>query len=167
MNTELQAAGSSLDTGLSPFTGPFRADGDLALFAGVSQQGPWRLVVASSSIPSEIGRVNSWTLKVAAANCAARSVPRLVVPAGPLLPGASVDLDASTSNSVNGPITSYQWDLGNGTFGAPGPSAVLHTSFARGVHTVRVRVSDAGGVIGDASATLIVSTPPVAGITLP
>ena len=28
-NTELLAAGSSLGTGPSPFTGPFRADGDL------------------------------------------------------------------------------------------------------------------------------------------
>jgi YD repeat-containing protein len=167
VNTELQAAGSSLSTGSSPFTGLFRADGDLTLFNGLSQQGSWRLL-ASSSVPSEVGRVNGWTLKVAAANCAARSVPRLVVPAGPILPGASVDLDASTSNSVNGPITSYQWDLGDGSgFSAPGASPVLSTSFARGVHTVHVRVSDAGGVIGDASATLIVTTPPVAHITLP
>ena len=115
--------------------------------------------------PPEIGRVNTWTLKIASADCAPLSVARLVVPPGPFDPGASVALDASTSNSVDGPMT-YEWDLGNGTFVSDN-HAVVHPTFTQGVHTVRVRVSNAGGIIGIASATVIVSYPPVASIALP
>ena len=115
--------------------------------------------------PPEIGRVNTWTLKIASADCAPLSVARLVVPPGPFDPGASVALDASTSNSVDGPMT-YEWDLGNGTFVSDN-HAVVHPTFTQGVHTVRVRVSNAGGIMGIASATVIVSYPPVASIALP
>ena len=131
---------------------------------GREPAGNWQLVVVGGN-PPEIGRVNTWTLKIASADCAPLSVARLVVPPGPFDPGASVALDASTSNSVDGPMA-YEWDLGNGTFVSDN-HAVVHPTFTQGIHTVRVRVSNAGGIIGIASATVIVSYPPVASIALP
>jgi subtilisin-like proprotein convertase family protein len=165
--TELVPSGSSLDTGTTPFTGTFEADGDLTAFDDRDQLGAWRLI-ADSSDPQEIGRVGGWTLHLAKADCSPRSLARLVLPGtpdNPVTPGASVDLDASTSSSVNGPITRYEWDLGGGTFSDD--ASVVTTSFARGSYPIRVRVSDAGGVIGIASGTLVVSTAPVADIGLP
>jgi subtilisin-like proprotein convertase family protein len=166
-NTELVPSGSSLDTGTPPFTGTFQADGDLSAFADTDQEGAWRLTVDASD-PLELGRVDGWTLRIAQADCSPRSVPRLALPGtpdAPVAPGASVDLDASTSSSVHGPITRYEWDLGSGTFADA--TSVVTTSFARGSYPIRVRVSDALGVIGTASGTLVVSLPPVAHIVLP
>ena len=52
VNTELQVAGSSLDTGSSPFTGAFRADGDLTLFAGVDPGGTWAPPSPAAAFPA-------------------------------------------------------------------------------------------------------------------
>jgi len=167
VNTELMAAGSPLASGVSPFTGNFRADGDLGAFAGASQQGIWQLAVVGGN-PPEIGRVNTWTLKIATADCTPLAGAKLVVPPGPFNPGAPVALDASTSTSVDpGGITQYEWDLDDGNGFVVGPSSLPAAIVPQGVHTVRVRVRDAGGVIGIASATVIVSWPPLASIVLP
>src|SRR3954452_4116600 len=154
-----------------PYTGTFKADGDLSAKAGLSQQGDWRLFVSEPN-DTEIGRVNSWTLRIAAASCAPRSVAKLTATPNPVDPGADVVLDASTSGSAApGGITRYEWDLADGTGFHEGltPTTPTHTvRFAqRGTRTVTVRVSDATGVIGTASIHLIVSLLPNAVIGLP
>jgi hypothetical protein len=166
-NTELAPAGSPLpNPGAAPFTGTFKADGDLSAMAGLSQAGDWQLVVTEPN-DNEIGRVNSWTLHIAAASCAPRSVAKLTATPNPVDPGASVSLDASASASAAGAITRYEWDLGDGT-GFHDDAATQAVSFAsRGARTVTVRVSDATGVIGTASVHLIVSHLPNAVIGLP
>ena len=138
-----------------PYTGTFKADGDLSAMAGLSQQGDWQLVVTEPN-DNEIGRVNSWTLRIAAASCAPRSVAKLTATPNPVDPGANVVLDASASGSADpGGITRYEWDLADGTGfheGATPTTATRTVSFAqRGRRTVQVRVSDATGVIGTAS----------------
>jgi subtilisin-like proprotein convertase family protein len=154
-----------------PYTGTFKADGDLSAMAGVSQQGDWRLFVSEPN-DTEIGRVNTWTLRIAAASCAPRSVAKLTATPDPVDPGANVVLDASASGSADpGGITRYEWDLADGTGfheGATPTTATRTVSFAqRGARTVTVRVSDATGVIGTASVHLIVSHLPNAVIALP
>jgi subtilisin-like proprotein convertase family protein len=154
-----------------PYTGTFKADGDLSALAGLDQQGDWRLFVTEPN-DTEIGRVNSWTLRIAAASCAPRSVAKLTATPNPVDPGANVVLDASASGSADpGGITRYEWDLADGTGfheGATPTTATRTVSFAqRGRRTVRVRVSDATGVIGTASIDLIVSQLPNAVIGLP
>jgi hypothetical protein len=119
-----------------------------------------------------MGRVNSWTLHIAAASCAPRSAAKLTATPNPVDPGASVLLDASGSVSADpGGITRYEWDLDDGTgfhVGASPTTASRTEIFPlRGARTVRVRVSDATGVIGTASVNLIVSHLPNAVIGLP
>jgi subtilisin-like proprotein convertase family protein len=165
--TELvPGAPASLAGGISPFTGTFHPDGDLGTFAGAQQQGTWRLAMSTTQA-SLIGRLNSWTLKIAAADCSARSLARLSLSAPRVDPGDPVDLDATQSSSVNGPISGYEWDLGTGGFGASSPTDLRTETFARGRYTIRVRASDAGGPIGIASRELIVSLVPIADIQLP
>jgi subtilisin-like proprotein convertase family protein len=148
-----------------PFTGTFKADGDLGQFVGVEQHGTWSLL-ASETDTSLIGRVNSWTLRIAPADCAPRSVAKLTATPNPVDPGANVVLDATGSATTDpGGITQYEWDMGNGVF-AGGP-ATQTVSFPRGRRTVKVRVSDANGVVGTASVDLIVSLLPNAVIALP
>jgi hypothetical protein len=171
-NTELVPAGIPLPSpGAGPFTGTFKADGDLSAMAGLSQQGDWQLVVTEPN-DNEMGRVNSWTLHIAAASCAPRSAAKLTATPNPVDPGASVLLDASGSVSADpGGITRYEWDLDDGTgfhVGASPTTASRTEIFPlRGARTVRVRVSDATGVIGTASVNLIVSHLPNAVIGLP
>jgi subtilisin-like proprotein convertase family protein len=166
----IPGAATPIAAGLSPFTGSFAPDGDLGVFSGLSQQGPWKLAVSETD-PTEIGRLNSWTLRVAPADCTPRSVARLSLSATRIDPGGSVTPDASQSVSVApGGITGYEWDLGKGAgFSAPSLSATLppETYPTHGVYTIRVRVSDANGVIGIASKQLIVSQVPSASITPP
>ena len=158
---------TSLDSpAAAPYTGTFKADGDLSAMAGRQQQGDWQLV-ASEPNDTEIGRVNSWTLRIAPASCAPRSVAKLTATANPVDPGAGVGLDASGSGSAAGAITRYEWDLDDGT-GFHDDAATRTVSFApRGKRTIRVRVSDVNGVIGTASLDLIVSRLPNAVIGLP
>ncbi|HEY3186614.1 MAG TPA: PKD domain-containing protein, partial [Solirubrobacteraceae bacterium] len=167
-NTVLSAgAPNPISAGSSPFTNPFRPDGDFGVFAGLSQQGPWKLAISEPD-PTEIGRLNSWTLRIAPADCTPRSVAKLSLSAARIDPGGTVTLDASQSVTVApGGITGYEWDLGTGSFAA-GPATRPPDTFpARGRYTIRVRVSDAGGVIGIASKDLIVSQAPTASVTLP
>jgi PKD repeat protein/subtilisin-like proprotein convertase family protein len=162
----IPGAPTSLLTGASPFTGVFHPDGDLGAILGTDQQGTWRM--AMSTAVSQVGFLNSWTLKIAPADCTALSVARLSLSAPRVDPGAPVDLDATQSFSVNGAITGYEWDLGTGTFAPASLTALRTDTFnTRGRYTIRVRVSDAGGVIGTASRDLIVSRVPVADIQLP
>jgi PKD repeat protein/subtilisin-like proprotein convertase family protein len=159
-------ASTSLLSGVSPFTGTFHPDGDLGAILGTDRQGIWRLAMTTSG--SQIGRLNSWTLRIAPADCSALSVARLSLSAARVDPGAPVDLDARSSVSVNGAITGYEWDLGTGTFAPSSLTGLRTDTFStRGRYTIRVRVSDAGGVIGTASRDLIVSRAPVADIQLP
>ena len=128
--------------------------------------------MATEPNDNEIGRVNSWTLRIAAASCAPRSVAKLTATPNPVDPGANVVLDASASGSADpGGITRYEWDLADGTGfheGATPTTATRTVSFAqRGRRTIQVRVSDATGVIGTASMVLIVSHLPNAIIGLP
>jgi subtilisin-like proprotein convertase family protein len=164
-------AATSLDPpAAAPYTGTFKADGDLSALVGLSQQGTWRLFVSEPN-EFEIGRVNSWTLRIAPASCAPRSVAKLTATPNPVDPGANVVLDASGSGTADaGGITRYEWDLhdGNGfNEGATALTAARTVSFPRGRRTVEVRVSDAHGVIGTASVDLIVSQLPNAVIGLP
>jgi subtilisin-like proprotein convertase family protein len=154
-----------------PYTGTFKAAGDLSAMAGLSQQGDWRLFVSEPN-DTEIGRVNSWTLRIAAASCAPRSVAKLTATPNPVDPGADVVLNAAASASADpGGITRYEWDLADGTGfheGATPTTATRTVRFAqRGTRTVTVRVSDATGVIGTAAVHLIVSQLPNAIIGLP
>lgn len=160
-DTELVRTGAPALPATGPFTGTFVAAGDLGAFAGLSQQGDWQLVVSEDN-ETHLGRVNSWTLRIAPASCAPRSVAKLTASANPVDPGANVVLDASASGTTDpGGITHYEWDLDDGAGFQDGPSATAATrtvSFAqRGRRTIRVRVSDANGVIGIASIDLIVS----------
>ena len=60
-------------------------------------------------------------------------------------------------------ITQYEYDYDDGSHVFTDGTAVQSHAFTRpGAHTVIVRVSDAHGVIGTASSTLVVSSPPVA-----
>jgi subtilisin-like proprotein convertase family protein len=159
-NTDLVQSGSPL---ASPFTGTFQADGNLGALLNLHQEGTWHLAITADD-HTALGHLDGWTLQIAKADCSPRSYADLQVPVR-ADPGA-VQLDASQSTTIDGGgITQYDWDFGSGAFTqstvAPTTGKVTHT-FARGQYTVRVRVSDANGVIGTATKQLIVSLAPVA-----
>jgi PKD domain/Proprotein convertase P-domain len=168
-NATVLSAGAPnpISAGISPFSAAFRPDGDLGVFNGLGQKGPWKLAISEPD-PTEIGRLNSWTLRIAPADCSPRSLARLSLSAARIDPGGTVTLDASQSVTVApGGISGYEWDLGTGSFAAGPATRPPDTFLTRGHYTIRVRVSDANGVIGIASKDLIVSQVPSASITLP
>ena len=74
--------------------------------------------------------------------------------------------DASRSRDSDGAITSYSWNLGDGTTGS-GP-AVSHTYAAGGQYTIALTVTDNGGATNTQSQTVITTdpnNPPVASFT--
>lgn len=82
------------------------------------------------------------------------------------LVGQRVAFSAMASSDPDGSITGYEWDLGDGSFGAPARTSALITTFGvAGPRTVRVRVTDSGGAVDVASATFRVNAPPVADFT--
>jgi PKD repeat protein len=87
-------------------------------------------------------------------------------PFTPLI-GQQVAFTGQNSNDSDGPaLTSYEWDLGTGTFGAPQSVPYLVTTFpTAGSKTVRLRVTDNRGATDVASATFRVDAPPVASFT--
>lgn len=79
-----------------------------------------------------------------------------------VLPGTSIDFDATASRDPDGSITAYAWDFGDGTT-AITPTA-SHSYAAVGVYTVTLTVTDDQSVTGTDTATVTVTNnlPPVA-----
>ncbi len=76
----------------------------------------------------------------------------------------TVSLDASGSSSPNGAITSYRFNLGDGTIVGPQASPQTSHTYAAGTWTATVTVTDVIGYTDSESATvssLIVDLPPV------
>ena len=77
--------------------------------------------------------------------------------------GQTTTLDGRRSYDVDGRITDYQWDLGDGTTAA-GPT-VDHAYAAPGTYTATLTVADAAGVANSRSSDsvqIVVNAPPVA-----
>jgi YD repeat-containing protein len=73
--------------------------------------------------------------------------------------GEPLNLDASGSSDVDGPIAKYEWDLdGNGTYETnTGALANTSTSFATpGNHTIGLRVTDGGGATATMTRTVAI-----------
>jgi subtilisin-like proprotein convertase family protein len=156
-----RGAGAAVGSATSPFTGTFRPDGDLGALVGTAANGIWQLVVAADSA-ADIGRLSRWTLRLATADCTPRA--RLSVSPSQISPGQSATLDASrsVSTTLHG-IIKYQYDYDDAGSGfTDGTALQAHTFTRQGSHTVTVLAIDSGGIIGSATTTLVVSSPPTA-----
>jgi len=71
--------------------------------------------------------------------------------------------DASNSFDPDGTITSYAWDLGDGTTASGG--TISHAYAAGGYRTVTLTVTDNAGATGVQSQTVFANSPPVASFT--
>jgi predicted extracellular nuclease len=70
--------------------------------------------------------------------------------------GGTVEV-AATGNDPEGGALSFAWDLdNNGTFETPGQTAIFQGIDAPATHTIKVRVTDNGGLTAVASATVTV-----------
>jgi subtilisin-like proprotein convertase family protein len=69
-----QSAPQSIVSGVAPFTGTFRPEGDLGALDGLQQQGDWTLRVRDASF-GDAGSIQGWGLDVAPAVCAGRPPP--------------------------------------------------------------------------------------------
>jgi subtilisin-like proprotein convertase family protein len=165
-NTEFAGGAATLPGSAPPYTGTFAPADPLSAFQGDDQQGPWQLVIDEPD-QSEIGQLQDWTLRIATTDCTARSYADLsFAPADRVDPGTTVTLDGSNSVSVNGPITDYDWDFGDGaTQSTQAPQkAVTHDFPTHGNYTVTLQVHDATGIVGPVTKHLIVSKAPTAAI---
>ena len=93
---------------------------------------------------------------------AAAPVAKLAIAPNPALVGRAVTFDASGS-ADNGPIAAYDWDLdGNGTFETSTGSVPATTGTYPQAATIKVsvRVTDGGGLAGEASGNLTVNAIP-------
>src|SRR3954447_12850670 len=116
VNTTFATSGANIASASAPFTGTFRAEGDLSRLIGHQQQGDWTLHVADEQL-SDTGTLISWGGDIAQAVCDGNPIPSFTASPNPAAPGATVTLDGSGSIDPNGTISDYAWDLdGNGTY---------------------------------------------------
>ena len=78
-----------------------------------------------------------------------------------------VTLDARDSSPVEGVITNYQWDFGDGTTAETVIGFTSHTYLAYGQYTVRLTVTNDQGGTDDAIATIVVNGAPSINISMP
>src|SRR5207247_2051134 len=94
---------------------------------------------------------------VSAYSAASGDQPRVgrltVTPASGTAPLA-VTANASASSDPDGTIASYRFDFGDGTVVGPQPGATATHTYAAGTWTARVTVTDNGGAIATACATV-------------
>lgn len=167
-NTVFAADGPSPVNAAAPFTGTFRAEGDLSQLDGAQIQGTWRLQV-TDSVPSDSGLLKSWGLDVVPASCIAKPGAAFQASPQPALPGENVTLDASMSTDPAGTITSYRWDLdNNGTYETDGGASptLVHQFPARGAYVVGLKITDDHGDSDTTTRSVSVTTPPTASFTL-
>ena len=95
--------------------------------------------------------------------------PRATLEAYPSLiqEGEMVTLDARESSPVEGVITKYEWDFGDGTTAETVIGFTSHTYLAYGQYTVRITVTNDQGGTDDAIATIVVNGAPVVNISMP
>jgi len=95
--------------------------------------------------------------------------PRASLEAYPLLiqEGEMVTLDARESSPVEGIITAYEWDFGDGTTAETVVGFTSHTYLRHGQYTVRLTVTNDQGGTDDAVASIKVNGAPSINISMP
>lgn len=95
--------------------------------------------------------------------------PRATLEAYPVLiqEGEMVTLDARESSAVEGIITSYFWDFGDGTTAETVVGFTSHTYYKFGQYMVRLTITNDQGGTDDAVSTIIVNGAPTINIAMP
>lgn len=95
--------------------------------------------------------------------------PRASLEAYPTLiqEGEMVTLDARESSPVEGVITGYSWDFGDGTTAETVVGFTSHSYLRHGQYTVRLTVTNDQGGSDDAIASILVNGAPTINITKP
>jgi len=95
--------------------------------------------------------------------------PRAVLQAYPLYiqEGETITLDARDSEAVEGVITDFEWDFGDGKTAKTVIGFTSHTYEKFGIYTVTLTVKNSGGGEDDISTNIVVNGAPVLNLTLP
>jgi len=95
--------------------------------------------------------------------------PRATLDAYPSLiqEGEMVTFDARDSSPVEGVITAFEWDFGDGTTSETVVGFTSHTYQRYGQYTVRLTVTNDQGGTDDAVATVVVNGAPTISLTIP
>ena len=95
--------------------------------------------------------------------------PRASLEAFPTLiqEGEMVTLDARDSSPVEGVLTTYAWDFGDGTTAETIVGYTSHSYLTYGQYTVRLTVTNDQGGTDDAIATVVVNGAPNINISMP
>ena len=81
--------------------------------------------------------------------------------------GESVNFDASLSDAIEGVITEYQWDFGDGTQATSITAFATHVYSMHGSFTIEVTVFNDGGGEDSASTTVFVNGAPIVNLSIP
>lgn len=139
------------------YTWRFGADPGAAERSGLEIQhvftapGEWRVTL---TVANDKGLTDEATLVVQVAQGNRAPVARIQLPdAGPFRMGEAVRFEA-TATDADDNIATYEWDFGDG--GTSHERLTQHAFKQPGLHTVRLRVLDAGGLSAEASRLVAV-----------
>ncbi len=95
--------------------------------------------------------------------------PRAVLQAYPLYiqEGETITLDARDSEAVEGVITDFEWDFGDGKTAKTVIGFTSHTYEKFGIYTATLTVKNSGGGEDQISTNIVVNGAPILNLTLP
>lgn len=95
--------------------------------------------------------------------------PRAELQAYPLFiqEGETITLDARDSEAVEGVITDFEWDFGDGKTAKTVIGFTSHTYEKFGIYTVSLTVKNSGGGEDEITASIVVNGAPVLNLTVP
>ena len=95
--------------------------------------------------------------------------PRAALQAYPLYiqEGETITLDARDSEAIEGVITDFEWDFGDGKSASTVIGFTSHTYEKFGVYTVKLTVKNSGGGEDKITANIVVNGAPVLNLTTP
>lgn len=134
--------------------------------AALQQAGGVGMIVHVASSATNAPVVVAWDDLVAGAPGAVATPPEVnqnpVAAFTATVDGLSVALDGSGSTDSDGTVSSYAWDLGDGSPSRSGP-AVSHPYVAAGTYRVTLTVTDDDGASAVATQDVTVTAPPAGG----
>jgi PKD repeat protein len=162
--------GDALSTALTPpagvvvrsnssQTGGGRVTGLLADSGASLPPGPYGGLVATGSAAGTTG--TSWTVILQPAS--GTTPPHNQAPTASFTAdctGLACTFDASASSDPDGTVTGWAWEFGDGEQATTTEPAAARTYAAAGSYTVRLTVTDNGGLTGTTTRTVPVTAPP-------
>ncbi|MEP6953339.1 MAG: PKD domain-containing protein [Solirubrobacteraceae bacterium] len=170
-DTIFEPVGGTVGASSAPYTGRYRATGDLTRFLGKDQRGLWKLELTDNSANGSGGLLDGWSLEIDPPVCDAVAQASFTATPNTVGAGDVVHFDARQSQNPQGNLAHYVWRFGDGTPDedtGTTPTVDHQFDLPRGRKSVTLEMQDAGRVVlSQATVNVFVDQAPAAVLSAP